>query len=299
VKAAEVYASVTDSIVSQLESGDSLGTWTAPWHGRHGCPRNVATGAAYRGGNVITLWSAQMERGYQSAHWATFRQWSTLGRVVQRGQKATFGVKWVDKKSADDGGEAGEMSLSDLTRRSFPVGFALFHAEQTEPAEGFDGEAWVPPTHRAGPDPIPACAVFFERIGARIVNGPPSYAPASDTIRLPDLAAFDSAVAYYATAAHEHSHWSGHSSRLARDLSGRFGSDSYATEELVAELSAAFVAATLGIETQPREDHAQYLASWLRVLKSDSRALYSAATAAQAAADYLVEQAGRVSARAA
>ena len=158
MKAAEVYASVTESIVAQLENGDSLGNWAAPWLGHHGVPRNAATGNAYRGGNVVTLWSAQMERGYGSEHWSTFRQWSTLGRVVQRGQKATFGVKWIDKKSADDGRESGEMSLSDLTRRSFPVGFALFHAEQTEAAEGFDGVAWEPPTRHAGPDAIPTCA---------------------------------------------------------------------------------------------------------------------------------------------
>jgi antirestriction protein ArdC len=219
--------------------------------------------------------------------------------VVQRGQRATFGLKWVDKRSADDGREAGETSLSDLSRRAFPVGFALFNAEQTERAEGFDGVAWEPPTRSAGPDPIPACAAFFDAIGARTMTGAPAYSPSRDTIFLPSIEAFDSAEAYYATSAHEHAHWSGHSSRLARDLSGRFGSDAYAAEELVAELAAAFVAASLEIETTPRADHAQYLGSWLRVLRADSRALYSAATAAQAAADYLTEQAGRVSACAA
>src|SRR5207244_2341322 len=113
------------------------------------------------------------------------------------------------------------------------------------------------------------------------------------------IEAFENAESFYATSAHEHAHWSGHSSRLARDLTGRFGSDSYAAEELVAELAAAFVAASRGIETTPRADHAHYLGSWLTVLRSDSRAVYAGATAAQAAADYLVEQAGRVSACAA
>jgi antirestriction protein ArdC len=299
VKASEVYQGVTESIVAQLEKGSALGQWVAPWHHCSGLPSNAATGNAYRGGNVVTLWAAQMERGYQSEHWATFRQWSSLGRVVQRGQTATFGVKWVDKKSADDGREAGEVSLSDLTRRSFPVGFALFHSDQTEAAEGFDGVAWQTPTRNAGPDPIPKCAAFFDAIGARTMSGAPSYSPSRDTIFLPAIEAFEDAEAFYSTAAHEHIHFTGHSSRLARDLTGRFGSDSYAAEELVAELGAAFVAATLGIETQPREDHAQYLGSWLKVLRSDSRALYTAATAAQAAADYLTEQAARVSACAA
>jgi antirestriction protein ArdC len=295
VKAAEVYASVTESIVSQLESGDALGNWSAPWHGRHGFPRNAATGASYRGGNVVTLWAAQIKRGYGSEHWGTYRQWAGLGRVVQRRQKATFGLKWIDKRSADDRREAGETSLSDLTRRAFPVGFALFNADQTERAESFDGAAWEPPTRGVGPDPIPRCAAFFDAIGARTMTGAPAYSPSRDTIFLPAIEAFHDSESFYATSAHEHCHWSGHASRLARDLSGRFGSDSYAAEELVAELGAAFVAASLEIETRPRADHAQYLGSWLRVLRADSRALYSAATAAQAAADYLVEQAGRVS----
>ena len=191
--------------------------------------------------------------------------------------------------------EAGEISLSDLTRRSFPIGFALFHADQTEVAEGFDGVPWKPPRTRTGPEVIPECAGFFERIGARIVSGAPAYSPSRDTIFLPPIDAFTDAASLYATSAHEHVHHTGHSSRLARDLSGSFGSDGYAREELVAELGASFIAAVLGIETQPREDHAQYLASWLRVLKADPRALFTAATAAQAAADYLTEQAGRVS----
>src|SRR5207253_9496902 len=118
----------------------------------------------------------------------------------------------------------------------------------------------------------------------------PAYSPSSAVIMLPPVEAFDDAEAYYATSAHEHSHWTGHASRLARDLSGKFGSDAYAAEELVAELAAAYIAASLGIETQPRADHAQYLASWLRVLRSDTRALYRAATAAQAAADFLTER---------
>jgi antirestriction protein ArdC len=106
---------------------------------------------------------------------------------------------------------------------------------------------------------------------------------------LPDLAQFEQASAYYSTSAHEHAHWSGHTSRLARDLSGRFGTDAYAAEELVAELSAAFTCARLGISATPRPDHAAYLSSWLRVLRADSAALFHAASKAQAVSDYLAE----------
>ena len=290
MKASEVYQGVTDSIVAQLESGSELGSWSACWHGSAGLPVNPATGAAYRGGNVLALWGAQLEHGYRQSYWATYRQWAGLGRQVLRGQKATHGIKWVDRGSADDGRQPGEMSLNDLQRRAFPVGFAVFNADQTEPAEGFEGVAWEPPTRGAGPNPIPGCEAFFEQIGARVIAGAPSYSPGRDIIAMPPLDAFRDSGSYYATLSHEHVHWSGHGTRLARDLSGKFGSDSYAAEELVAELGAAFLAASLGIETEPREDHAQYLGSWLRVLRADSRALYKAATLAQSAADYLIER---------
>jgi antirestriction protein ArdC len=214
---------------------------------------------------------------------------------VQRGQRATYGIKWVERKQQeDDGRQEGEMTLRDLERRGVPIGFAVFNADQTELADGFDATPWLAPDRSShGPDPIPGCAAFFEEIGATVVAGSPAYSPTSDLIMMPPLEAFDDAAAYYATSAHEHAHWTGHGSRLARDLSGRFGSDSYAAEELVAELAAAYVAAVLDVETHPRADHAQYLASWIRVLRSDSRALFRAATLAQAAADYLIAAARR------
>ncbi len=252
MKAADVYQRTTDAIVEQLESGTDLGEWSAPWHHQcSGMPTNAATGKAYRGGNILALWVAEIENAYGSSFWATYKQWSALGRQVVRGQRASFGIKWVDRGIKDDGPQSGEISLRDLDRKAFPVGFAVFNYAQTEPAEGFDGAVWEVPTARTGPDSIPECAAFFERIGATIVSGAPSYSPGTDTIRLPDLSAFDNAVSFYATSAHEHAHWSGHSSRLARDLSGKFGSEPYAGEELVAELAAAFLAAVLGIETQP------------------------------------------------
>jgi antirestriction protein ArdC len=293
MKAQDVYASVTDEIVAALERGD-VGNWSAPWHGATAFPRNASTGAAYRGGNVVTLWSEQLQRGYASEWWATYRQWSALGRQVRRGERATFGIKWVDRGHKVDDGAGAELSLRELQRPSaFPVGFSLFHVDQTDAAEHFDGTPWEAPAPRQGPEPLEECAAYFAAIGAQIVPGEPAYSPARDVITLPALEMFDTAAAYYATSAHEHAHWTGHASRLARDLSGKFGSDAYAAEELVAELAAAFVAAHLGISTTPRADHTQYLASWLRVLKADSKALYKAAALAQAAADYLSTAAGR------
>src|SRR5207245_8594696 len=117
----------------------------APWHGRHGSPRNAATGNPYKGGNVLALWAAQIKHGYPTAWYATYKQWAQLGRQVQRGHKATYGIKWVDKRRQDDDGrEPGEMSVRDLERRAFPVGFAVFSYHQTEPAAGFHGLPWEP-----------------------------------------------------------------------------------------------------------------------------------------------------------
>jgi antirestriction protein ArdC len=133
---------------------------------------------------------------------------------------------------------------------------------------------------------------FFEGLGAEIRHGGNRayYQPKDDYIQLPQFEAFRDAVAYYATLAHESTHLTGHSSRLDRDLSGRFGDDAYAAEELIAELGAAFLCARLGLANEPRLDHAAYLSSWLRVLRTDERAIFTAASQAQAAVDWMEEQ---------
>ena len=113
--------------------------------------------------------------------------------------------------------------------------------------------------------------------------------PPLDVIQLPEPESFESAAAYYATSLHEHAHWTGHKTRLARDLSGRFKDASYAAEELVAELAAAFLCARLSIPGQLR--HAGYIESWAKILREDKRAIFTATSKATEAAQYL-ERAG-------
>ena len=171
-------------------------------------------------------------------------------------------------------------------RRFFARGYRVFNAAQVD---GF-----TPPEVPSLPtaERIAHAESFFEGLGAEIRHGGNRayYHPKDDYIQLPPFEAFRDAVAYYATLAHESVHLTGHHSRLDRDLSGRFGDDAYAAEELIAELGAAFLCARLGLANEPRPDHAAYLSSWLRVLRSDERAIFTAASQAQAAVDWMEEQ---------
>jgi antirestriction protein ArdC len=278
-----LYADVTAQVVRQIEDG--AGDWRMPWAAIAdvGQPVNASTHAAYRGGNHVMFALVAEARGW-SGHWATYKQWQSLGAQVRRGERATYGVHWstvAKRTTADDGDEL------EIEARLVPHVFAVFNADQVD--------GWEAPAteHRDTPERLDAAERFFAAIGADIRHGgnAAAYAPVGDFIVLPALAQFTSAVSYYATSAHEHAHWTGHRTRLARDLSGRFGSDSYAAEELVAELSAAFTCAHLGISTTPRPDHAAYLSSWLRVLRADPSALFTVASKAQAATDWLVAHA--------
>jgi antirestriction protein ArdC len=143
-------------------------------------------------------------------------------------------------------------------------------------------------------DRIAHADAFFTAIGATVRHGGNQayYAPATDHVQMPPFAAFRESVSYYSTLAHEHTHWTAPASRCDRQLGKRFGDNAYAAEELIAELGAAFTCAHLGLSTEPREDHAQYIQSWLRVLKADSRAIFTAASKAQHATDWLIAQTG-------
>jgi antirestriction protein ArdC len=271
----QLYATVTAQVVAQIEAG--AGAWRMPWQAiaETGQPVNALTGQPYRGGNHLVFGMVAVGKGYAGS-WATYKQWQTLGAQVRRGEKSTHGVKW----SRIEDKRAGET-------RMVPFCFYVFAAEQVD---GYEPPA---PIVRDTPERIEAAETFFAALGADVRHGGnrAAYSPAGDFIMLPERDQFSEAHRYYSTAAHEHAHWSGHTSRLARDLTGRFGSDGYAAEELVAELSAAFTCSLLGISQAPRPDHAAYLSSWLRVLRADSSALFHAASGAQAATDFLAEHA--------
>jgi antirestriction protein ArdC len=285
----DVYRKVTDAIINAIEQG--VGNWRMPWHtsGRFAfSPINVTSKKPYRGINTVCLWASAQAKGYERGEWATYQQWQEKGAQVRKGEKATTVVFWKFANSAGESQDDSAEHPASGSRLLFTRGYSVFNAAQVD--------GYNPPADADMPTPqrIERAEAFFKGIGADLRNGGNQafYSPASDHIQMPPFAAFNEGVAYYSVLAHEHTHWTASASRCNRELGKRFGDNAYAAEELIAELGAAFTCAHLGLSTEPRADHAQYLASWLKVLKADKRAIFTAASKAQQACDWMIQRAG-------
>jgi antirestriction protein ArdC len=281
----DVYARVTAQIINAIEQG--VGTWRMPWHtsGRYAfSPINATSKKPYRGINTVCLWAAAQAKGYERGEWATYAQWQDRGAQMRKGEKATTVVFWkfANETEPEDGEE------HSASKFCFCRGYSVFNAAQV------DGYTAKPESDVPMPERIAQGDAFFTAIGANVKHGGNQafYSPASDHIQMPPFGAFTDNLSYYSTLAHEHTHWTAPASRCDRQLGKRFGDNAYAAEELIAELGAAFTCAHLGLSTEPREDHAQYLASWLKVLKADAKAIFTAASKAQHATDWLIARAG-------
>lgn len=282
---ADVYTRVTARIIESLEQG--VRPWLKPWSSGHTGGRITPplrhNGTPYKGMNVLLLWGEAMDKGYASPIWMTYKQAAELGAQVRKGEHGSL-VVYADKLTRTEQNERGE----DVERSiPFMKGYTVFNVEQVD---GLPAHYYSKPEPKGEPlQLIEEAEEFFSRTGARFLHGGDRafYAPARDHIQLPPADAFKDAESYAATKAHELIHWTGHESRCAREFGKRFGDSAYAREELVAELGAAFLCAALGITPEPRDDHAAYLAHWLKVLTEDKRAIFSAAAHAQRAADYL------------
>lgn len=286
-----VYDTITTNIINAIEQG--AGEFRMPWHRAstaNGIPCNAVTGTEYKGSNILTLWATAGAKGYGSNRWATFKQWQSVGAQVRKGEKSATGIYFnmLERENEDTGEAKGKSKAIPFARP-----FHLFNAAQVD---GYNSESVAPrqdltETIRNADDVIAATRARITHEGSRAF-----YRPSTDEIYMPPRDAFigtetsTATEAYYSTTLHELAHWTGHGSRLARDFtrSKRFGDEAYAGEELVAELGAAFLCARLGITNEPRADHAQYLAHWLKVLKGDSRAIVRAASDAQKAADFIL-----------
>jgi antirestriction protein ArdC len=276
----DIYQKVTDQIIAAIEKG--AGRWEMPWNQNSGMPLNVQSGKFYRGVNVPVLWATAQAKGYEDPIWGTYKQWQEKDAQVKKGEKSAMVVFWKFFDNAK--GDETEAEPDDKSgRRAMARAYPVFNCSQV------DGYTPIRPEPLPIAQRIDNAEEFFRQVGADVRHGGPKafYSPSTDHIQMPPWEAFKDAEAYYATSGHEHGHWTGGEKRLARDLKGRFGSDAYAMEELAAEMAAAFLCADLGLAVNPRPEHAAYIDSWLRVLRGDKRAIFTAAGQAQRSTDYL------------
>ncbi len=284
---ANLYDEITTRIVAELEAGrlPRVQPWgTAGVSAPLAMPKNASTGRAYSGVNVLILWGAVVARGFSCQSWLTFRQALALGGNVRKGERGTT-VVYADRFIPDDERRRARETGDDAQAIPFLKRFTVFSTDQCE---------GLPEDLATAPLPVPESLILPEvetlirASGAdvRLGGDKAFYAPGLDYIQVPRPEAYFEPINWHRTALHELSHWSGAPHRLGRDLSGGFGSKLYAKEELVAEISAAFLCATLGIT--PTVRHSDYIASWLDVLREDNRAIVRAASAASKATDYLL-----------
>ncbi|HEY1261086.1 MAG TPA: zincin-like metallopeptidase domain-containing protein [Xanthobacteraceae bacterium] len=280
-----LYQEITDKIIDELEKGHA--PWVQPWASAAaplGLPKNITTGRAYSGINVLILWMACAERGFSGQNWLTFRQALKIGAHVRKGERGAtvvYADRFIPYRERTRAAETGD----EPEAIPFLKRFTVFNADQCED---------LPPGIAPATDPLaenlilPQAAALIRATGAdiRIGGAHAFYVPSADYIQVPPPSSFFEPVNFHRTVCHELSHWSGHQSRLNRDMTGAFGSPSYAREELVAEMCGAFVCAALSIV--PTVRHADYLGAWLAVLRADNRAIIRAASAASKAADYLL-----------
>lgn len=284
----DVHAEVTAKIIATIESNPAEPAM--PWHRPTAplvLPINIATGNAYQGINIVSLWCAAELAGYQTPVWGTYKQWQAQGAQVRKGEKAALVVFYKEYDADPD----PEVTDDDGKRRVAKASFA-FNAQQVD--------GYTPPSLPISPDlgPISRNARFdvlvtATRADIRHGGSQAYYRPATDHIQMPDeglftgTATMDRSESYMSVLLHELTHWSGAEKRLNRRLAKRFGDSAYAAEEMIAELAAAFLCAELGILAEPRPDHAHYIGHWLQILKADNRAIFAAAAKASEASRYL------------
>lgn len=276
----DVYERITARIIAALEAGTP--PWVRPWSAvADPLPRNGASGRPYRGINALLLGMERAAAGYASNRWMTFRQSRQIGGHVRKGEQASTVIFFEMKPGRPvDSDDEQDARLRPVLRV-----FSVFNVDQID---GLPAEYQAVPVTDRPWDAEAQAETVLERSGAEIVHGGfrAHYSPQSDRIHLPVRGAFGNAAGYYGTALHELAHWTGHPARLDRRFGARFGDAAYAVEELIAELSAAYLCAHCRIDGSLQ--HAAYIGSWLEVLRRDKRAVVMAAAKAQKAADYLL-----------
>lgn len=284
---ASLYDEITDKIIAELEAGRV--PWVQPWGTEAAkaplsMPRNAASARPYSGINVLILWGAVIERGFSGQSWLTFRQALALGGHVRKGERGTT-VVYADRFVPADERRRSRETGEEAQAVPFLKRFTVFNTDQ---CDGLSADVAT-----TAPMPLPGmiepqveALIKATGIDFRIGGNRAFYMPAEDYVQVPPPAAYFEPINWHRTALHELGHASGHPSRLNRDLGGSYGTKKYAFEELIAELCAAFSCASLGIV--PTVRHADYIGSWLEVLREDNRAIVRAASQASKAANYLL-----------
>lgn len=279
----DIYDQVTTQIIAALEAGTK--PWSPSWASATLPMRSNRI--PYRGINIMLLWSSATRQGFSSPYWFTFKQAQELGGQVRKGEKGSM-VVYANAITRDGEDGEAERTIPFLKR------YTVFNLAQIDGlADRYPAPAEAIHNNDERCDHIED---FFAATGIPVHHGGASafYRFTEDSITMPHFADFRSGDAYYATLAHEMIHASGHETRLNRDTLRAYGSSvaERAKEELVAEIGAAYLCASLGTAAEERDDHASYIQSWLTVLQNDKRAIFRAATAAQAAADCIIALGG-------
>lgn len=285
----DLYAEVTNQIIAALEAGTT--PWACPWDRQHGSllPANLTTGRHYRGINVLLLNLRQMAEGYPTNRWLTFQQAHSVGAHVRRGESGTRIVffKLLERDGAQD--SRLQAANDEPVRKVIPLlrSFTVFNEAQVE---GLPAHLTWPPSPQPEGTAYEAAVALLARSGATIRHGGSRafYSPGLDLIQMPPVEVFADFEGYYSTALHELTHWTGHPSRCSRTLANRQHIEAYAFEELVAEMGSAFLSSHCGLQGQLH--HASYIASWLEALRNDNRLVFSAASLAQKAVDFLMPE---------
>jgi antirestriction protein ArdC len=282
----DIYARITGKIITDLENGNL--TWRKPWSSDHLAGQVIRplrwNDIHYTGINTLMLWGTAAEQGFTSPYWMTFKQAQVLKANVRKGEKGTQ-VVYADKITREEEDQNGETSTRQIP---FLKCYTVFNANQIEGlADSFHPQPESTPVATFNRNQ--ELETFFAQTKADIYTGhQASYSILADRVQMPPFESFDRAESYYAVLAHEITHWTRHPTRLDRDFGRKhYGDAGYAQEELVAELGACFLAADLGFEPIPEEQHAAYIQTWLQALQNDKRFIFQAASHAQKAAEYL------------
>lgn len=272
----DLYSDVTARILQSMEAG--VMPWDRPWRANASIPMNAVTERPYSGVNVLLFWLSA-DQGYSRPRYLTFNQAKAAGGNVRKGEHGTKVYFFKQLTVADRA--SGEDKQIPMLRE-----YTVFNVAQCDnlPDSITNGE-YVAPLNQDQRESL--ADRFIQSTGAdfREGTGKPCYVPSKDFISMPSFDAFKSQTSFYSVAFHELTHWTGAKHRLDRDFSGRFGTQAYAAEELVAELGAAFINAEFGFDNEAQ--NATYIDGWIKLLKSDSRAIFTAASKASKAAEYL------------